>query len=293
VPCRWEDRAPDRESRSLLPASKPLVGILLGAAVFLVVYAAHPTAFANTWHTELSTRKSQSCIGFNPFASEGFVDTAKFLAKAMPVTILLGIAGMVGMLRRRSEKHVLPLLWLVFGLAVVAFQNYQPPRFYLPLIPPLSIMAAWLIDERFLSRKGRTTRVFGIAAALLMCLYGPATLYAHFVGHRDTTGPDITLWMNRNLTPDIGVMGISPYGCSANVRYYPQDLYNADTFLSEEEIQRLRIHYILFDDAEWRSYCRKLNSGFESHLKSHHRYVARIGTVEIWRTGLPSDPKSP
>ena len=267
-------------------AIAPAAGILLGALVFVAMYATHPVDFVRTWQTELSIRRSQSVIGFNPFAAEGFVRSAAFLWKAMPLTILLALVALVGMLRERSARHTLPLLWLAFGLAVVMFQNYQPPRYYLPVIPPLSIMAAWLVDECLRSKGRRLVRGAGAVAAVLTCLYGPVTGYAYRAGHRDTTGPDVTRWMDLNLAPDAGVMGITPYGCSANVRYYPQDLYAPNTFLDAGRARELRIGYVLFDDAEWRACSQRRGSGFESYLRQHYRFVKRIGTIEIWETGV-------
>lgn len=262
----------------LKSAVLPAAGFLLAAVVFGALYVTHPAGFTSAWHRELAVRHKGS--GF--LSGTDFKQSALALGRSMPFLSIFGIIGFVDMLRNRS-KHVLILLWLICGAAVIVPQHYQAARYYMPLIPPLCVTAAWLIDTRLLTHRKNLVRIAGIAAVGFLCIYGPATWYVHQARHGDTSGPDIVRWMNQNLTPDTGVMGAIDYGCTANVRYYPQDIYCPNTFLTDREIARLHISYILFDDAEWRHWSRILHSGFESQLPKRFDFVKRIGRVEIWK----------
>lgn len=261
----------------LRSAAIPAGGFLFAALVFLALYILHPRAFADAWHVEIYVERATG-----PIASGDLQHVLIDVARAMPFALIFGLAGFVDALRRRSKEHALPLYWLICSLAVILPQHNPFPRYYMPIIPPLCIMAAWLIDAMLLSKPQRLTRICGAAAVILLCLHGPASWYYHVTKYPDTTGPDVVRWMRLNLSPDTGVMGMIAYGCSPNVRYYPQETYCHHRLPTRQEIDRFRISYVVLDDAELKH--------LESQMACRFRFVRRMGTATIWRIRPSANP---
>ncbi len=89
----------------------------------------------------------------NVLTQPGFVALAR-----TPLTVLVGTAGLlVGLyllLRARARLHGVEVLagaWLLGGWAFLALLSYRPVRYYVPLLPPLCLLAARLTVQAFRS----------------------------------------------------------------------------------------------------------------------------------------------
>lgn len=121
----------------------------------------------------------------------------KFLAPG-PIVLILGlwalprfILELVGRARRRSwtgpdRLEILAVCWLVVGAFFVSALNYHPLRYFVPLLPPLAILAALALDRLISGRSRRPySRAFFVlemfwltGLVLLLIQYSPKRLWA-------------------------------------------------------------------------------------------------------------------
>jgi len=164
-----------------------------------------------------------------PDSVRGFIGQYAVMAEALGFCIFIlfmtGFVWVVVRLLRRSLKfgssqYHHPNLLIVPVLAILALDlpimvsfNYQP-RFFLPLMPPLAITAAFFVDELYQRTHHtlRLTRLINIALALIV-----AYSFARNISV-------MLLFMHDARYPASDFVNSLPFDTSLEYTYYPPDI---------------------------------------------------------------------
>ena len=148
-------------------------------------------------------------------SSEGYFHQAISMSELGLPLLLVGLAGIILMLRRKETRGV-TLGWFCFAALLIASfigKSFRPFRSFLPLIAPLCIAAAialsFLIDW---ARRGpHSWRAWPAAALITLCIgslgFSSFQQVHRRMVHKDTRIQAID-WLQKNAAKEKNVLGI-------------------------------------------------------------------------------------
>ncbi|HXV43130.1 MAG TPA: hypothetical protein VEC96_08705, partial [Anaerolineae bacterium] len=148
--------------------------------------------------------------------------------------LIAGIAGALGLLLDKSvsfpHKILIPL-WLLLSLVEVGFSRNPFTHYYLVLVPPLSVAAAWLLTRLYQAAQGTGWPKFAALAApaLLLLTISAAYLFVngrylyHYTLYQ--TGQETHRTFIRESWPTVGPMYVALQDISDYVQIHskPED----------------------------------------------------------------------
>lgn len=275
----------------------------LTAAVHGGMLAAWPDRFAGAWGIYLDR---------GPAASElarilgALPRTLGVLCAGSPLAALGVLSVASGMrarrVRRRTDREALSdpadgilAAWLAPGLLLLALAPVV--RYQAALLPP-ALLAGGRVAAALASRlakapaPGRTTKPpearrdgkARLAFATSIALYSVAlfVVYHFILGQRDDTGRRVAAWFESHGEATCTVLGFPQLGVDLPQAYFDAPSANA-LVPSAETLARLRIDYVVYDDAEWRALSEAKGWGVEDTLRALGSLRARVAGAEIWR----------
>jgi 4-amino-4-deoxy-L-arabinose transferase-like glycosyltransferase len=266
----------------------PLVTVVLAALCFLSLYLRHPDQFLHSWILEFQFRRSASAVFYNPFVQDGLVDAVRYYVLRMPLLLACGAIGFVMMLRRKPRPNTLPLWWLALSVAVVAVQNHQPTRYYLPAIPPLCICAAFALSALLETASGVWKRRLGLTVAAAIVLYSVGAWGVYYLackGHKEQYGPQAVRWIDSHIPRDARVLGVSMWGLGRRCDFYPVEVHADDYRYPSELVRSQRIGYVVYDEREWGSLARERHIDPRSDIARNGKLLRQFGDISIWKVG--------
>lgn len=135
--------------RLILPVAVALAA-LLAFATFAFFRWDNATAYiANRLSLNTSSGIASSLAGvFVDLRAEGTVRGPAEFWRQTPILSTLAFCGLILTLRRWRQADPLPRLtvvWLLNYLLFLALINYKPNRYFLPLFPPLAVLASFFV----------------------------------------------------------------------------------------------------------------------------------------------------
>ncbi|MBN1877013.1 MAG: glycosyltransferase family 39 protein [Anaerolineae bacterium] len=136
----------------------------------------------------------------------GFLFYLKTLSWGLGIGLLLvSIAGLIYDLVRRQPPDVILATFILLGYLFWGRQQMYFARFIIPLIPPLLVLAAALVEkaaQRFAPASGKVNRTLAIAALLLMAQPLTQSLRLDYLWTQTDTRTLARQWIEQNLPAD-------------------------------------------------------------------------------------------
>ena len=207
---------------------------------------------------------------------ELFLNSMKYFLIRMPLTILLAAGAIAHSLRRHPREDSFVLSWLLAGILMHAFLQYQPYWYYFTLIPPLCIFVSTLIHRFFLSARRTGLRRLGIVTVTLICLFQVSLLVGYYfvLDKRDSSRADVARYLRDNVPQDEVIM--APHFIGVNV---PNRTIGPNRHGRRADITAFGVRYIVFDKYENLMPIAK----DVDFLETACRPMAAFGTVEIFK----------
>jgi hypothetical protein len=208
----------------------------------------------------------------------------------MPFLMVFSILGCIEILFGSRREYFFLIAWLVTGAVFNMSQIYQPIRYYVPLIPAMCLVTTVIIDKRWsgdIFRLGSRTVQFGINAAVFIALtivcFNLTRTTLGYASAKDETSFLVAQWFEDNVPAEAIAVGPDYLLISLKQKALPFYSFD-DYFVNRDEARINGIEYIIFDDHEWATYCKRSDNDFASYLEDHYTLARRINYVSIFKT---------